>query len=68
MIKASIVGGSGYVGGEALRLLLDHPLVEVGQATSETYAGQPVYFVHPNLRGRTELRFVSLGDLALCDV
>ena len=68
MIKASIVGGSGYAGGEVLRLLLHHPLVEVGQATSETYAGQPVHLLHPNLRGQTQLRFVRLQELEPCDV
>lgn len=64
----SIVGASGYAGGELLRLLLDHPHVRVKQATSEQYAGQPVYFLHPNLRGRTDLRFVRLADLEPCDV
>ncbi|MCL7452767.1 MAG: N-acetyl-gamma-glutamyl-phosphate reductase [Anaerolineae bacterium] len=68
MIKAAIVGGSGYAGGELLRLLLFHPEVEVVQVTSETYAGQYVYFVHPNLRGHTDLRFSPLASLAPCDL
>lgn len=68
MIRAAIVGASGYVGGELLRLLLAHPQVEVTQVTSETYAGQYTYFVHPNLRGHTGLRFVRLADLAACDL
>ena len=51
-----------------MRLLLHHPLVETGQATSETYAGQPVHLLHPNLRGQTELRFVRLQELEPCDV
>ena len=68
MLKASIVGASGYVGGELLRLLLDHPEVEVQQATSENSAGQPAHFLHPNLRGRTDLRLVSLQELQPCDV
>ena len=68
MIKAAIVGGSGYVGGELLRLLLGHPSVEVTQITSETYAGQYAYFVHPNLRGYTSLRFTRLADLAPSDL
>ncbi len=68
MIKAAIVGASGYAGGEVLRLLLGHPEVEVAQITSETYAGQYAYFVHPNLRGRTELRFVRPSELKPCDV
>ena len=68
MIQASIVGASGYVGGELLRLLLAHPHVEVKQITSETYAGQFGYFVHPNLRGHTNLRFVPVADLTPCDL
>ncbi len=68
MIQASVVGASGYVGGELLRLLVGHPEVEVKQATSESYAGKPAYFVHPNLRGRTSLRFSRLEELEPCDV
>lgn len=67
-IRASIVGASGYVGGELLRLLLDHPFIEVGQVTSERNAGAFVHFTHPNLRGRTKLQFVSAGDLEPCDL
>lgn len=68
MIKAGIVGASGYAGGELLRLLLAHPQVEVTQITSETYAGQYTHFVHPNLRGHTDLRFCRLTDLQACDL
>jgi N-acetyl-gamma-glutamyl-phosphate/LysW-gamma-L-alpha-aminoadipyl-6-phosphate reductase len=68
MIRTAIVGASGYAGGELLRLLLAHPQVEVTQITSETYAGQYAYFVHPNLRGHTSLRFVRLADLDPCDL
>ncbi len=68
MVKASIVGGSGYVGGELLRLLLGHPVVEVAQVTSETFAGSYVYGVHPNLRGRTKLKFSPLAELSECDL
>ena len=68
MTKATIVGASGYAGGELLRLLLAHPQVEVSQITSETYAGQYAYFVHPNLRGHTDLRFSRLADLQDCDL
>ncbi len=67
-IRASIVGASGYVGGELLRLLLDHPHVTVGQVTSERNAGSFVHFTHPNLRGRTKLQFVSASELEPCDV
>ena len=68
MIQAAIVGASGYAGGELLRLLLAHPLVEVAQITSETYAGQFAHFVHPNLRGHTNLRFTRLAELGSCDL
>ncbi len=68
MIRAAIVGASGYAGGELLRLLLAHPQVEVTEITSETYAGQYAFFVHPNLRGYTNLRFTHLGDLSSCDL
>ncbi len=67
MVAASIVGASGYAGGELLRLLLGHPRFRVKQVTSETWAGKPVHFVHPNLRGCTDLRFVRLEDLEPCD-
>ena len=63
MIEAAIVGASGYAGGELLRLLLAHPQVNVTQITSETYARQYAHFVHPNLRGHTDLRFKKLDDL-----
>jgi len=68
MIQASIVGGSGYAGGELLRLLLSHTQVEVKQVTSETYAGGFVHSVHPNLRGRSRLKFSSLSTLEKCDL
>ena len=64
----SIVGASGYVGGELLRLLLDHPKVEVQQATSERHVGEYVYQQHPNLRKRTSLKFTSFSQLEKCDL
>ena len=54
-ITVSIVGGSGYVGGELLRLLLFHPYVKVAQITSASQVGRYVHTVHPNLRGVTSL-------------
>lgn len=68
MIRASIVGGSGYTGGELLRLLLFHPEVEVGQVTSERLAGKFVQNAHPNLRRVSSLKFCAIGDLEPCDV
>lgn len=70
-VRVSIVGGSGYGGGELLRLLLDHPRVEIAQVTSESQAGNYVHSVHPNLRptaGRQPLRFTGLSELQPCDV
>jgi N-acetyl-gamma-glutamyl-phosphate/LysW-gamma-L-alpha-aminoadipyl-6-phosphate reductase len=68
MVKAGIVGASGYAGGELLRLLLGHPEIEVTQITSETYAGQFAHFVHPNLRGHTTLKFRRMVDAEPCDL
>jgi LysW-gamma-L-alpha-aminoadipyl-6-phosphate/LysW-L-glutamyl-5-phosphate reductase len=68
MLKVSIVGASGYVGGELLRLLLDHPEVEVLQATSRSHMGEYLYQQHPNLRKRTQLKFITPEVLEPCDV
>ena len=68
MISASIIGGSGYTGGELLRLLLQHPEVEVKQVTSERNAGKFVFSTHPNLRKRTQLKYSPLDSLERCDV
>lgn len=68
MIRVSVVGGSGYVGGELLRLMLGHPDAEVVQVTSERLAGKFVHAVHPNLRKITHLRLCSADELSPCDV
>ena len=67
-IKVSIVGGSGYVGGELLRILLFHPNVHISQITSEKLNGKPVSKAHPNLRKITQLKFSSSDNLEDCDV
>jgi N-acetyl-gamma-glutamyl-phosphate/LysW-gamma-L-alpha-aminoadipyl-6-phosphate reductase len=67
-LQVSIVGASGYVGGELLRLLLFHPAVTVQQATSARNAGKYIYQVHPNLRGRSVLQFSHPDKLEPCDV
>lgn len=67
-LRVSIVGGSGYGGGEVLRLLLDHPGVTVSQITSRQQTGNYVYSAHPNLRGRTTLQFTTPDQLEPCDV
>ena len=67
-LRVSIVGASGYVGGELLRLLLWHPRVAVAQATSARNAGRYIHQLHPNLRGRTALQFVHPERLEPCDL
>jgi len=67
-LKVSIVGASGYAGGELLRILLFHPKVEVHQVTSLDFIDQPVSRVHPNLRGITNLTFSKTQDLTPCDI
>ena len=68
MMYVSIIGGSGYAGGELVRLLLDHPEVTIQQVTSERNAGKFVRSVHPNLRKRSDLKFSALADLQPADV
>ncbi|MCD4815004.1 MAG: N-acetyl-gamma-glutamyl-phosphate reductase [Methanosarcinales archaeon] len=71
MIKAGIIGGSGYTGGELMRLMTGHPGVEVVCVTSRRLDGNPVSDTHPHLRGFTDLKFqnLSAGEVAgQCDV
>jgi N-acetyl-gamma-glutamyl-phosphate/LysW-gamma-L-alpha-aminoadipyl-6-phosphate reductase len=66
--QVSIIGAAGYTGGEALRLLLGHPEVTVGQITSESKRGLPAHAAHPNLRRRCDLTFVGRDQIEPCDV
>ena len=59
MISVGILGAAGYTGGELIRLLLNHPEVEIVFANSESNAGNKVYDVHEGLVGDTELEFTS---------
>lgn len=62
-IKAVILGGAGYVGGELLRLVHAHPRIEFGCALSDTYANAPVSDVFPNLRSAfPDKQFVATGE------
>lgn len=69
-IKAGIVGATGYTGVELLRLLSQHPNVDLHAVTSRKESGLPVADMFPNLRGRVDLRFQTPEDAALeqCDV
>jgi len=70
MIKVGIVGGTGYTGVELLRLLAQHPQVEIAVITSRGEAGLPVATMFPNLRGHVDLAFSApdLKTLLTCDV
>jgi len=70
-IKAGIAGGAGYTAGELLRILLNHPNVEIGSVLSNSNAGNPIAAVHTDLLGETDLVFASeldddLDALFLC--
>ncbi len=70
MIKVGVVGGTGYTGVELLRLLAQHPAVEISAITSRGEAGLPVMAMFPSLRRRISLAFSDPKDAALeqCDV
>ena len=63
MIKAGIIGGSGYTGGELIRILLNHPATEIDFVYSTTRAGKKITTAHPDLLGVTDLEFT--GDVNL---
>lgn len=70
MLKAGIVGGTGYTGVELLRLLSQHPRVKIAAITSRKEAGMPVADMFPSLRGRVDMAFSTPEDAPLerCDV
>ena len=58
-VRAGIVGGAGYTGGEMLRILINHPNVEISFVHSTSNAGNHVYDVHTDLFGDTDLKFAA---------
>ena len=70
MIKVGIVGGTGYTGAELLRLLSQHPDVEIVAVTSRSKQGVLISEIFPNLRGHMQHVFTSLDieHLVNCDV
>ena len=62
MIQAGIVGGAGYVGGEVIRLILNHPKIEIKYVSSRSQAGKALHEVHRDLLGSTELSFSDSYD------
>ena len=67
-IKAGIIGAAGYTAGELLRILINHPDVEITTLQSESQEGKPVYSTHLDLVGDTELQFSSEIDASSADV
>ena len=68
MIKVGIIGGAGYTAGELLRILVNHPEVEIVFVHSTSNAGNYLYDVHGGLFGDTKLRFSDSYDLGAVDV
>lgn len=68
MIKVGIIGGAGYTAGELLRLLVNHPEVEIVFVHSSSNAGAYLHEVHEGLIGDTDLRFADSYDLNAIDV
>ncbi|MBM3334409.1 N-acetyl-gamma-glutamyl-phosphate reductase [Candidatus Sumerlaeota bacterium] len=67
-LLVSIVGASGYAGGELLRILMFHPHVELKQASSESHPGRPIHSVHANLRGLLPMKYCLYDELEDCDL
>ena len=68
MIKAGIIGGAGYTAGELLRLLINHPDVEIKWINSSSNAGNPVTDVHQGLIGEIDMRFTDSTPMDEIDV
>jgi len=67
-INVSIIGASGYTGGELLRLLISHPNINIQQITSSSYYGKFAHKAHPNLRNATYLKFCAVDELEKTDL
>src|SRR6476661_5305931 len=59
-IKVGIAGGAGYTGGELLRILVNHPEVEILSVHSNSNAGNPISDIHTDLFGDTDLKFTDI--------
>ena len=59
-MRVGVVGASGYVGGETLRLLVNHPQVEITAVTSRQHVGQYLHRIQPSLKGFTDMVFSEL--------
>lgn len=68
MIKAGVIGGAGYTGGELLRILVNHPDVEIEFVNSNSNAGNKLYTVHEGLIGETDMVFTDQLPFEKIDV
>jgi len=68
MIKAGIIGGAGYTGGELIRILLNHPDVSISYIQSKSNSGNKISSVHTDLQGETDLTFSNDADIRDFDV
>ncbi|MCY4001681.1 MAG: N-acetyl-gamma-glutamyl-phosphate reductase [Bacteroidetes bacterium] len=68
MIRTAVLHGSGYVGRELIRLILQHPNALLMCTTSRTYANAPLHCAHPALRGQQNLRFSGVDQFDASDV
>ena len=68
MIKAGVIGGAGYTAGELVRILVNHPDVEIAFVPSTSNAGNYLWEVHEGLLGDTQMRFSDSYDLGAADV
>ena len=59
MIKAVVAGGTGYTAGELLRILINHPQIEIAAVLSSSTAGEEISSIHRDLLGDTDIKFVS---------
>ncbi|MFD1257632.1 N-acetyl-gamma-glutamyl-phosphate reductase [Mucilaginibacter terrae] len=59
VVRAGIIGGAGYTGGEMLRILVNHPAIEIAFVHSNSNAGNYIYEVHTDLFGDTNLQFTG---------
>jgi N-acetyl-gamma-glutamyl-phosphate reductase len=67
VIRASIIGATGYTGGELLRYLIRHPEVKLAHLTSESFAGQPIHALHKFLKGRSGIILETANPAAVAE-
>lgn len=68
MVKVGVIGGAGYTGGELIRILLNHPDAEIVFVNSNSNAGNPLWQVHTDLMGETDMHFTDALPFDTVDV